>query len=181
MTSEDFGTDLALIEEAFCVVLAEQGVDGRHFFRNLASGIALGPALGVTPAIEEQLYERAHRWFAVGRTERAEPLFRALCTAQPGDANYWVGLGVCLRMREDIAGAALALEQARALRPDWAVPAFHHAELLLRAGDIEGASQELARFNALRDGETPEAMSAEAAKLKEAIAFRRTEKTRSGK
>jgi tetratricopeptide (TPR) repeat protein len=167
------GPDAALLEEACGAALVDIGIDGREFFARLNEGASLGAALGLSPAIEEQLYERAHRWFSVGRPERAEPLFRALCVASGADADYWVGLGVCLRLRDDAAGAALAFATAARLRPDWAVPAFHAAELALRAGDVEGAAAHLGRFGRLAGGETPDRMKAEARKLAQAVDFRR--------
>ena len=85
----------------------------------------------------------------MGKPDRAEPLFRALCIADGRVADYWVGLGVCLRMRKDRESASLAFSVASSLRPDWAVPVFHACELALASGDISSAGRHMKRLDAL--------------------------------
>ena len=159
--------------EAFCKrALAEAGIDGGAFLRRLKDGQGFGSALGLSEDVIELIYARAHRWFAIGRYERAEPLFRALCVADGRVADFWVGLGVCARLRDDLKSAEIAFRTADRLRPDWAVCAFHLCELSLRAQDFTAAAQHLARFTELADDTIPEAMRAEARRLEAALQMR---------
>jgi hypothetical protein len=170
--------DAALLEETCRDLLRQAGVDGERFFEGLRQGRTFGAALGMTPEISELIYARAHRWFSIGRPDRAEPLFRALCIAQARDADCWVGLGVCLRLREDRAGAELAFAVSSRLRPDWAVPVFHACELALMSGDLAAAQALLDRFRELvgrqrPESPIPERMIAESERLGRALRLRR--------
>lgn len=165
--------DAALLEEFCREALHDVGVDGQRFFDRLRQGGTFGAALGLTPDIVELIYARAHRWFAIGRFDRAEPLFRSLCVAEGQVADYWIGLGVCLRLRDDLKGAALAFATAARLRPDWAVPAFHASELALRAGDLAGAEMHIRRFRQHADALIPERMLAEIERMATALEMRR--------
>ena len=85
-----------LAEEVCTEVLAERGIAAGRFFDALRGGARFDAALGLTPEICEAIYARAHRWFAVGRPERAEPLFRALCVADGQVADYrWASASAC--------------------------------------------------------------------------------------
>ncbi|MDC9823025.1 hypothetical protein PRN20_04715 [Devosia sp. ZB163] len=163
------GTDADLLEQTCGEALGAAGVDAGRLFDRLRQGQSLGVALGLPPDVTELIYARAHRWFVAGRPDRAEPLFRALCAAEGGTADYWVGLGVCLRLRGDYAGASLAFSMATDLRPDWAVPAFHAAELALQRRDRISAEAELRRFRRLSDAATPERMKDEISRMEQAL------------
>lgn len=163
------GADADLLEQVCGEVLGSAGVDSGRFFSRLRRGQSLGAALGLPAEVTELIYARAHRWFVAGRPERAEPLFRALCAADGGTADYWIGLGICLRLKGDYAGATLAFSMAGSLRPDWAVPAFHAAELALQRRDRATAEAEIARFRRLADATTPERLRDEAARVERAL------------
>lgn len=168
--------DADLLEDFCRRLLRDVGIDGRQFFQRLQAGESMGAALGLPAGITELLYSRAYRWFGVGRADRAEPLFRALCVAEGSVADYWVGLGICLRIREDLEGAGLAFATAARMRPGWAVPAFHACELAIRAGDLDVAAEQIARFHATADDTTPERMHAEIARMSKALDMRRGSK-----
>lgn len=166
-----------LLEEVCHAFLKRKGVEAKGFFERLRAGESLGAALGIPPEILEVVYARAHRWFSVGKPDRAEPLFRALCIADGRVADYWVGLGVCLRMRKDWDSASLAFTVASSLRPDWAVPVFHACELALASGDIPAAGRQMKRLEALLSAERaqvalPEAMLAETRRMARALRLR---------
>lgn len=163
------GTDADLLEQICGDALGAAGVDAGRFFDRLKQGRSLGAALGLPPDITELIYARAHRWFVAGRPDRAEPLFRALCAADGRTADYWIGLGICLRLKGDYAGASLAFSMATDLRPDWAVPAFHAAELALQRRDRRSAEAEIQRFRRLSDEATPERMKEEVARMEQAL------------
>lgn len=162
-----------LLADHCAPILAQAGIDPGRFFARLDGGGTVGEALGLPPEAVELIYARAHRWFAVDRPERAEPLFRALCIADGRQADHWAGLGICLRIRAQLAEARLAFAMASYLRPGWSVAHFHAAELELQAGDIEEAAAQLALFERNRDDETPAAMVSEAQRLHAALALRR--------
>ena len=163
------GADADLLEQVCGDALSTAGVDSHRFFSRLRQGQSLGAALGLPADVIELIYARAHRWFVAGRPARAEPLFRALCAADGGAADYWIGLGICLRLKGDYAGASLAFSMAGTLRPEWAVPAFHAAELALQRRDRVTAEAELGRFRRLADATTPERLRDEAARVERAL------------
>lgn len=169
--------DGPLLEEVCRAFLKQKGVEAGRFFEELREGRSLGAALGISPEILELIYARAHRWFSVGKPDRAEPLFRALCIADGRVADYWVGLGVCLRMRGDRDAASLAFSVASSLRPDWPVPVFHACELALAFGDLPAAGSLMSRLNGLlaagqTQGQLPAAMIAETKKMAKALQLR---------
>jgi len=165
--------DAELLEEFCRRLLRQAGIDGEQFLRRLQAGESMGAALGLPPGITELLYSRACRWFGIGRADRAEPLFRALCIADGQVGDYWVGLGICLRIREDLDGARLAFATAARMRPGWAVPAFHACELAIRSGDLGAAAEEIARFHAAADDTIPERMRSEIERMRKALDMRR--------
>lgn len=170
-------SDATLFEEICQDLLLQAGVDGGAFFEQLRHGRSFGEALGITPEITQVIYARAHRWFSVGRADRAEPLFRALCIADGKVADYWVGLGICLRIRKEWNAAALAFSTAFRQQPDWAVPAFHACELALASGDVAGAKRWLKNFRKLAGAPVaerplPERLITEGERLARAIELR---------
>lgn len=166
--------DAALMVGLCSGLLQEAGIDGDRFLARLEQGDDLGAALGLPAELLEFLYARAHRWFTVDRIDRAEPLFRALCVLDGEVADYWIGLGICLRLGDSLDAAALAFSTAALLRPQWAVPAFHAAELAILAGDYGKAALYLTRFHETADPTIPERMVAEAARMAQALALRHT-------
>src|SRR5262249_28652390 len=92
-------SDLELIEEFFVQATGAQAEVGRKIFNRLREGASLGEALGVSNDVIEFLYARAHRWIVVGRHEKAEPIFRVLCMLDGESADFWTGLGICLKAR----------------------------------------------------------------------------------
>lgn len=172
---EPFGLDPedgALLGTLFAEAAAALGLDGARIYAALREGRTLGAALGLPEGVAEALYRRAHTWFAAGRHDRAEPLFRALCALDSGSADYWVGHGVCLHLRGADAEAGIAFAAAAALRPDWAVPHFHAAGLAIARGDRASAAEHLAAFRDRQDRQTPEALIREAERLAGALAQR---------
>jgi len=156
----------------FAEASADLGLDGAHIYAALRAGRSLGVALGLPEGVTEALYGRAHTWFAAGRHDRAEPLFRALCALDGACADYWVGHGVCLHLRGANAEAGIAFATAAALRADWAVPHFHAAGLAAAEGRWGRAAEHLAAFRVRQDRDTPEALIREAGRLAAALAQR---------
>src|SRR5262245_22463785 len=157
LTEQELETLGAVFNEA----TQAMNIDGAPIFAKLRRGESLGSALGLPPALRELLYARAHRWFSFGRVDRAEPLFRALCIFAEGSADYWVGYGVCLRLRDDLDRAEFAFATAARLRTDWAVPHFHALELALHRQRWDDAQEQLALYDARVSDDIAEAIKAE--------------------
>ncbi len=86
--------------------------------RDLAASAGhLAAALALAPRERSVRHEYATTLREQHRIEEAEPLYRALLTE---DAKFWpalVGLGICERLRRDLAGSAEHLAAALALAP----------------------------------------------------------------
>lgn len=165
--------EAAVLGKLFGAATAALGIEGGPIFERLSKGETLGRALALPAGTDEVLYARAHRWFAAGRPERAEPLFQALCLLDGTSADYWIGYGVCLKLRGAFAEAAMAFEIAGRLRPNWAMPDFHTLEIALRTGDFTAATEHLKNFDAHAGaGDIPDAVRAEVSRWRVALEMR---------
>lgn len=161
--------DADVLAEMIETSLTSRGLEGQRFVDGLRAGKSLGAALGLSPALADTLYERAHRWFAAGRPERAEPLFRALCTLDGTVADYWIGHGVCLRAAGRLPLAEIAFAAAARLRPNWALPYFHLSEVLASQRRLDAARQALEMFFQMRDETVPPIVVEEASRLRDVL------------
>lgn len=160
--------DIGALAGALDALLAEAGLDSRSLLEKLQQGSCLGQALGLPAETGELLYAKAYGWLAVDRPDRAEPLFRALCMFDGRVADYWVGLGVCCRLRSALPEAEIAFLSAEAARADWPVPAFHLAEIALLRNDRAAARGHLERFDTAEEA-VPDEMRQAAGRLKYAL------------
>jgi hypothetical protein len=165
--------EVAVLEKVFVEASEALGIHGAPVLARLAAGRTMGEALDLPPGTVELLYARAHQWFTAGRPDRAEQLFRAVCVLDGTNADSWVGFGVCLRLRDSFEAAAIAFDMAAGCRPAWAVPQFHALELATRRGDWPEADRRLAAFDERRDGSVPDALVAEADRIRSAMSLRR--------
>ncbi len=161
--------DFDLLEELFIEAMAAKNLSGERIFAALNNGASFGKALGISDDTIEFLYARAHRWVAIGQHERAEPIFRALCLIDDSSADFWVGVGLCLRARTAWNEALDAFRTASEKRPQWAIPHFHALDLCVRGKDWEQAAIELAAFEEKSDSATHSAIVAEVEKFKKAL------------
>jgi tetratricopeptide (TPR) repeat protein len=162
--------DVPVLRDLFCEAVSSLGMDGSRLFDRMEEGASLGEALALPTGVAALLYAHAYQWFSVGRVDRAEPLFHALCVLDGTVADHWVGQGICLRMRQQWAVAERALNTAAGLRPDWDVPYFHLMELYIRLQDWPRAKSALAAFEARAGDATPEPMRHEARRFSVALA-----------
>jgi tetratricopeptide (TPR) repeat protein len=166
------GPETARLAELCAEAAAPLGVDGARLVAEIGRGRPLGEALGLPAGLAEALYARAHTWFAAGRHDRAEALFRAVCALDGRSADAWIGYGVCLRLRGAGREAGLAVATAVALRPDWALARVHAAGLAAATGEWDLAARHLAAFAACDGPDTPSDLRREAAQLGRAMAQR---------
>ncbi|MGI6246730.1 MAG: hypothetical protein ACOYJQ_13300 [Pseudochelatococcus sp.] len=162
----------AVVGAAFRDMMAALGINGAPVFERLAAGQNLAQALSVPAGVVEALYARAHNWFSQGRIDRAEPLFRALCLLESRSADYWVGYGVCLRMKGQPENALRAFEAAAMLRPEWEIPHFHALELTVALKQWAQAGLCLAAYDARASAQTPPAIIRDAKRLRMALEAR---------
>lgn len=164
--------DVSLIGRLFNEVTASLGINGEPVFNRLIEGASIGQALAIPDKVVEQIYTRAHSWFSLGRIDRAEPLFRALCLLRDEDADFWVGYGVCLRMTGQYPRAQKAFDSAARLRPDWAVPHFHSLELALHQENWDQAQASLEAYDAKASPELDNRIKHEVERLRIALAMK---------
>jgi hypothetical protein len=163
---------VAALGVVFTEAARAMGLDGAPIFERLNQGQSLGRALAMPDGVGDLLYFRAHRWFSVGRADKAEPLFRTLCILDGSCADHWVGYGVCLRLRQSLDDADTAFEVAAKLRSDWAVPHFHALELAVHREQWDAATQRLARYDERATADIAEAIQAEVERLRSAVALK---------
>jgi tetratricopeptide (TPR) repeat protein len=131
--------DEAALEQVFAVVASEMGFDGGAVAGRLRAGEPLAAALDLPGGTLDLLYARAHASFNAGRMIEAERLFRALTLLDGNGFDYWLGYGICLRLRDRFETARDVFAIAAALRPASAAPYFHLLEACLVSGDLAGA------------------------------------------
>jgi choline-sulfatase len=117
----------------------------------VTSGELSGPALvGALEGIvrDDPRNGQAHLRLAYARMQagdcaRAEPEFHAAAAAGLPSADIYLGLATCLGRRNDLAGAARALDEARRLEPDNPAVVANIGILRAAQGDQAGAIQAL--------------------------------------
>lgn len=164
--------EVDLLGEIFVEVLGKSGIEAGPIFEKLKRGASLGEAIAVPAGVPRLLYARAHQWFAGGRPDRAESLFRTLCLIEGSKPDNWVGWGICLRIADRLDQAALAFATAASLAPQWPIPPVHQAELAIRRGDWNGARLALDRLDALGEDRLPGELKVEVARFRSALALR---------
>lgn len=154
--------------------LGRSGIAAEPIVDRLMEGASIGQALGVPKGVAELLYARAHLWFAAGRHDRAEAIFRILCAIDPSSTDYWVGWGICLRMAERLAEAQIAFQTALDRDAGWIVPHFHMLELKIRMADWAAAAALLERCDALGTIDLTDTMDEQLARYRAVVAAHRT-------
>ena len=168
LTDEDMPVFSAIFAEA----LSKFGMDGSSVLADLVDGKSVGEALAVPPGSVDLLYARAHHWFGIGRYDRSESLFRTLCVLDGNRCDFWIGYGICLKIRgqHQAAVAALRIAAEKDLRS--AIPYYHLLELSMRRSEWEQAQVWLAKFDERASAETPPAITTDVARYRTALALR---------
>ena len=110
------------------------------FLEGVFSGLSLGEAVGVTKETIEAGYGLAFSLYNAGNFKDAETMFRALCIYNHQDDRFWMGLGGCRQMNDDLDGAIDAYGMATftgALAGP--APSVHAGLCYLKKGDRENA------------------------------------------
>lgn len=147
---------MALATRLFERSTAGFGIDGAQVFRSFLETGSLKTALNVSDAAIETLYARAHQQFAIGQVQTAETIFRSLCALDGSKCDFWLGLGICLRVRGQDHPALAAFETSARLAPDNAVSYFHILEAQIRREDWNAAVKAYQNYKKCRTGAEPE-------------------------
>lgn len=160
--------------QIFAACTEKLGIDGDKIFQSFVATGSFKTALGVTDAAIEGLYGRAHQQFLIGQYERAEEIFRTLCALDRSRSDFWLGLGICYRVRGDDAAALRMFDRAADLVPSDAIPHFHRFDVFMRQENWDEAVQACAAFEANSCGTEHDNIIKSFVKLKTALEMRQT-------
>ncbi|MEL6840623.1 MAG: hypothetical protein AAFP85_15125 [Pseudomonadota bacterium] len=160
--------------QVFAACTEKLGIDGAKIFQSFVQTGSFKTALGVTDAAIEGLYGRAHQQFLIGQYDRAEEIFRTLCALDRSRSDFWLGLGICYRVRGDDNAAMRMFEKAATLVPTDPIPHFHRFDVFMRQENWDAAAKACALFEAKRDGTEHDNIAKSFLKLKTALEMRRT-------
>jgi hypothetical protein len=147
--------------------LATGGAAGfyRSAIDRLGTGETLSSALDLPAESCAMLYTMAYHLLSVGQRARAEKMFYCLCLLDSTVAEHFVGYALCLLARGNYRLAAVQVDRAAQLRPDWAVPHFHLCGIALVERRLPEARVALGRFFAHLDDDTPLQMTQDARRM----------------
>ena len=127
-------------------VLSDQDADfiaakiGEHYQK----GGTLGDLRGFTDRHYETMYAKAHQLYSLEQYEDAGKVFGFLCTNNPYDRRFMLGLGASLQMQGKWADAIGSYTMSVALDMEDPIPVFHIAECLSALGQTDDAKEMLA-------------------------------------
>ncbi|MEL7389108.1 MAG: tetratricopeptide repeat protein [Pseudomonadota bacterium] len=175
-TVTGFSADAAKIaEQVFTVCTEKFGIDGNAVFQSFVRTGSFRTALGITDASIEALYSRAHQRFLIGQYRRAEEIFRSLCALDQSRVDFWLGLGICYRIRGEDDAALRIFNQAAAIAPSNAIPHLHRFDIFMRREEWDAAAAACALFEQMRDGAEHENIAKTFLKLKTALEMRQAD------
>ena len=121
----------------------EQGMTKEQldvFLEGVFSGLPLGESAGVSKETIEAGYGLAFSLYNSGNFKDAETLFQALCIYNHQDERFWMGLGGCRQMHDDLDGAIDAYGMATLMGTLASpLPSVHAGLCYLKKGDKENA------------------------------------------
>ena len=85
------------------------------------------------------IHQMANQMYEQSQFQKAEDLFRLLCTLKPNEQSYWFGLGATQQMRSKYAQAIFSYKFASSLKIEDPESAFHAAECHLKLGQAAEA------------------------------------------
>ena len=110
------------------------------FLEGVFRGLSMGEAAGVNKETIEAGYALAFSLYNAGNFKDAETMFRALCIYNHQDERFWMGLGGCRQMNDDLDGAIDAYGMATFMGTlSSPAPSVHAGLCYLKKGDKENA------------------------------------------
>lgn len=158
--------------QVFAACTDKLGVNGGKIFQSFVQTGSFKDAFGVSDAAIEALYARAHQQFTIGQYDRAEEIFRTLCALDRQRSEFWLGLGICYRVRGEDDAALRMFDRAANLAPDEAIPQFHKLDLFMRQEDWTKAATACRAYEAKADGSEHNNIKTSFFKLKTALEMR---------
>ena len=164
--------DMPVFSAIFAEALSKFGMDGSSVLTDLIDGKSVGEALAVPAGSVDLLYARAHHWFGIGRYDRSESLFRTLCVLDGNRCDFWVGYGICLKIRGQHQAAVAALSIATEKDPASPIPYYHLLELAMRRSQWDQARSWLKEYDGRATAATPSAIVSDVARYRTALELR---------
>ena len=125
-------------QEMNAVEMDKENLDA--FLEGVFAGLPMGEAAGVKPETIEAGYGLAFTLYNSGNFKDAETMFRALCLYNHNDERFWMGLGGCRQMNNDLDGAIDAYGMATFMGSlSSPAPSVHAGLCYLKKGDKENA------------------------------------------
>jgi type III secretion system low calcium response chaperone LcrH/SycD len=141
----------------------------------MVHGGSIAEVRGVTPDELEAVYSIAYTEYGQQHYDKAEALFRFLCTFDHRVAKYWIGLGATRQEQRQWQPAMMAYVMAGMFDAKDPVPALQTGDCLLALGNFEKAEV------ALKDAVHRASQDPKHAKLKaRAEALLKTARERAG-
>ena len=110
------------------------------FLEGVFSGLPLGEAAGVKKETLEAGYGLAFSLYNSGNFKDAATMFQALCIYNHQDERFWMGLGGCRQMNDDLDGAIDAYGMATFMGSLASpAPSVHAGLCYLKKGDKDNA------------------------------------------
>lgn len=161
--------------QVFSACTARFDIDGDKIFRSFLATGSFKTALGITDAAIEALYGRAHQHFLIGQYRRAEEIFRSLCALDRSRVDFWLGLGICCRIRGDHDIALRLFDHAADIAPTHPIPHFHRLNIFMQHEDWDAAADACAQFEARRDGGEHDNITKAYEKMRTALEMRQAD------
>jgi type III secretion system low calcium response chaperone LcrH/SycD len=109
----------------------------------MVHGGSIAEVRGVTPEELEAVYAIAYAEYGQKHLDKAEALFRFLCTFDHRVAKYWIGLGATRQELKEWQPAMMAYVMAGMFDAKDPVPALQTGDCLLAIGKFEKAETAL--------------------------------------
>lgn len=140
----------------------------RESVNALLGGSTVRDLKGITTAEIETIYRMGYNFYAAGKYDDADTVFRYLVYLDHTNQKYWIALGSVLQMERNFEKAAAAFGYAGFLNLSNPKPQYYAAQCLLALGDRENALSALEALDKYAPKDSP--YRAKAAELRKKIA-----------
>lgn len=117
--------------------------DRESVWKKFKEGKSLNEVLGLSPQATALLYQSARDLFTEHAYAEAAKSFLFLTTIDPGNFDYWIGLGMATQMCGDYEGGIDAYEMAAFLNVENPISYFYLSKCFFAVHDRENAKQAL--------------------------------------
>ncbi|MDR1665714.1 MAG: tetratricopeptide repeat protein [Puniceicoccales bacterium] len=103
--------------------------------------ITLGEALAIPKDKLEIMYATAYNLYNNDKYEKASTIFNVLCLYEPGNLDYWIGLGACQKLLNRYEGALISYHTILTLNPTYFTGYLELAECLFKLEQLPAAKK----------------------------------------